>query len=899
MHSREDRDQIESLWRGLCAELCRRGADRHTAEDITQEAWLISLRKRPADPGRFWAWMRVVSDRLLTRSRSREALRVRKEWFASTPVDETARLAGDGPAETSTLAGYVEALPEPYRTVLRLRYFEAHEVSEIAAMLGISTALVHTRLHRGVEHLRRRLEHRRDPGLSLGLAWIRWRVRLDGGFQSWRLLGASLALACTFIAWSAWVLGPPRPAARELERVASSAPLVVPRTSLAPPPSARVEGPRTALDPVSVAAPRFAGMVRTPQGKPVAGAVVHAAMADGSDESTVVTDEQGRFTLVVKRELIWASHPQWLDSPRCYAPSIQRIEDVGLFLAPTRGRALVQVVDHEDSPVADALVWLTRTGRPRLRGTEHGTLELDGPLPAGTTDAEGRVWLLFPEEAGIEISVEAGVGWWSQRVATPGDGDRFLIELPAPIPLSGTLRSESGHPLWDAKVEASQLDGRVCRVARTDIDGHFRIDGLAPGDFSLRALEALPGLSSARYDGRIEPGFPELRLVAGEEGNLLGRALAQGRPIQDALVRLGMNSHVRGEAPRRTTFTDDRGFFVFQGRPGNMHWLEITPPGARWPAVRASQMRPGSGEELYLLPLESDVLAPVELELVTTVAPHLVELRRVSPALSAVAALEGGAARYRFGPLPRGRYEVHAWHSQLGSCQLGEIKHDPRAPSLHVLHTPDVATLVIEVDLPAGLSNEGLEVSLEAEVFAADLLEDFGLSGAVRHLAGDPARRVYAERVYSGVHDYCVRGPGLADSWETVTVAPGSVTRVLSTPCRGVETTLMFQSEFSPPQGVTRNLGLRQSEVLRLDVIMPARERQFDFTREDLRRVEGGFELELSLPESTLEIHATTYDPTFSASFLPRRGSYIPPPDELDPTRRHMRIVIPLHRESP
>src|SRR5687767_14106581 len=106
-----DRARIEELWRALHAELRRRGVDGHTAEDLTQETWLVALQRPPEERGRLGGWMRVVARRQLLRLR--QVARAR----GSTDARELADLPGpepDGPEreDLERLARAVAALPE-------------------------------------------------------------------------------------------------------------------------------------------------------------------------------------------------------------------------------------------------------------------------------------------------------------------------------------------------------------------------------------------------------------------------------------------------------------------------------------------------------------------------------------------------------------------------------------------------------------------------------------------------------------------------------------------------------------------------------------------------------------------------------------------------------------------
>ena len=75
-------------------------------------------------------------------------------WFRHrAPLDEGLQLAAEEPEEGGLLE-LVQTLPDIYREVIFLRYYEGYEVREIAALLGRSPALVSTHLKRGKEKLK-------------------------------------------------------------------------------------------------------------------------------------------------------------------------------------------------------------------------------------------------------------------------------------------------------------------------------------------------------------------------------------------------------------------------------------------------------------------------------------------------------------------------------------------------------------------------------------------------------------------------------------------------------------------------------------------------------------------------------------------------------------------------
>ena len=125
---------------------------RHAdAEDVTQEAFLKLLYKAPpfADAGHERRWLLRVTANLC-----RDQLRGfwRKRAVA---------LEGDYPIRDPEIFGVAEAivaLPEKYKAVLHLHYYEGYSVAEIGEILKLSQSAVKMRLSRGRELLKLEME---------------------------------------------------------------------------------------------------------------------------------------------------------------------------------------------------------------------------------------------------------------------------------------------------------------------------------------------------------------------------------------------------------------------------------------------------------------------------------------------------------------------------------------------------------------------------------------------------------------------------------------------------------------------------------------------------------------------------------------------------------------------
>ena len=128
--------------------------DMDDAKDICQEV-LISLLEETGifpDSGQERAWVvRVTINRCKNWKKS--------AWLRHrAPLEEGLYLSVEDPEpEGDSLLHHLKQLPDKYRQVLYLRYYEQYEVKEIAALLGHSPALVSTHLARAKARLKAQL----------------------------------------------------------------------------------------------------------------------------------------------------------------------------------------------------------------------------------------------------------------------------------------------------------------------------------------------------------------------------------------------------------------------------------------------------------------------------------------------------------------------------------------------------------------------------------------------------------------------------------------------------------------------------------------------------------------------------------------------------------------------
>ena len=134
--------------------------DAAAAEDIAQEAFLAALRaldrfdrRRPFGP-----WLhRIVVNRAIDWARARS---LRAEVSDDGTLERAAarERPREGDTDARTLAGGLRKLSPEHRAVIVLRHLLEYTPGEIADLLELPRGTVNSRLRRGLDELRVRLE---------------------------------------------------------------------------------------------------------------------------------------------------------------------------------------------------------------------------------------------------------------------------------------------------------------------------------------------------------------------------------------------------------------------------------------------------------------------------------------------------------------------------------------------------------------------------------------------------------------------------------------------------------------------------------------------------------------------------------------------------------------------
>lgn len=449
--------------------------DGEVAEDIAQEALLAAVAQQPHTESGIRSWLTAVVRRQALLHRRNESRRLARERALAaalrhdprTSVDEAVR-AAHSLERASLLGDAVAALPDPYRTVIVLRFFENRPPKEISERLGRSVHTVNTQLQRGLQRLREDLDAKSDQGRrawTLGLLhfalegapadWLqpgiqRPEVYKVGQRTGLKAVGAAGAVAVAGLA-AVRLLGggsPPEPSTDSLPPRASSET----GADAAPPEQlARVE-----TEPRVPGTGRQLALEVLAEGDPVERARVALQVVTGPSPSPFL----GRAPMPLAVDAAAARHPDEADRIRLDLHHV--------------GAGWADASSGEEAPTGDPVV-------------VH-------------TDSLGRASLEIPGDLLRVVRIDAP-GFATRFVVVPVEGatERKSLEL---SPASSLVIDRGALPPED-EMEIrlwSTFDG-LGRLAYLERGAQeIRLDGLRPGKYRLVAFTVTGGLDyTLRY----------------------------------------------------------------------------------------------------------------------------------------------------------------------------------------------------------------------------------------------------------------------------------------------------------------------------------------------------------------------------------------------------------------
>lgn len=539
------------------------------AEDALSQARLAALRRERAGERVGPGWLMRATLNLARREQRDEAVRRSHEQRAARgeaqpPADElAARLEAQ-----RALADELRALPEPYRSALVRHFFDGWSAARIAREAGCPATTVRTRLERGLELLRERLDRR------------------SGGRREWLSALAPLALPVV----PRWLELPTASVANLVQgvllmnlglKLAAGAALV---TALGVSWLWSERPPQAARPQAAAAEPQLAANVPA------------SLDAAGSRD-----DAQLR-----------ASTPS--------AEPTQRPVQDPTPATVTRTSIEARVLDGSLRALAKARVSTSDDDQTHTDGDGRFELVL-------SSETAGTSGVLRIEAAGyahkfLDFTPQAGVRkHLGDIVLERGATLAGRVELIDGQPLSGARVFVTAPSVWEDDSEAAKRSGpwaaEPAPSTTSAADGSFQLEGVTPG--GARVWAEAPGmrygLSSALVlraeelrDGVVIVVEPLRR-----EDEIAGVVLdPDGLALEGAALRAisaaGGNSHSMSVA------LDPGGRFRFRVRRDARHELLSSDPLNRWPDARASGVAPG----------DHDVVLRFEL-------PRFVSVRAVGP----------------------------------------------------------------------------------------------------------------------------------------------------------------------------------------------------------------------------------------------------------------------------
>jgi RNA polymerase sigma-70 factor (ECF subfamily) len=161
-------EELARRWSARVLAVCHaKVRSAHTAEELAQEALLRGLRSLGTleEPAKFGPWLCGIASRVsLDWLKSGQARQVSLDALAEGQADAWLAQAGEAPDEAAgradderRLLAEVDTLPEPYREVILMYYYDDVTYHDVAQALGVSTATVNARLTKARAMLRERL----------------------------------------------------------------------------------------------------------------------------------------------------------------------------------------------------------------------------------------------------------------------------------------------------------------------------------------------------------------------------------------------------------------------------------------------------------------------------------------------------------------------------------------------------------------------------------------------------------------------------------------------------------------------------------------------------------------------------------------------------------------------
>lgn len=700
--------------------------DAQEAEDIAQETWLAYHKSPPRDPEKNRQWLRVVARRIAARMRyQRDPARV----LAEDPLDPSSLSTTTRRGEIQDVVGRAyRSLPEPYQSMVRMRFYEDLKPAHISERLGVSVNTVNSRLQRAQKMMRRKLEPERRGSLrwmaSLVLApfGIGERARTEGGstLPAW---GAAVAVGAALVGAGFLLTGDGS------KREALAAPSTRTATFFDAGPTTPGEAPRDAARQAvdAPAAPAtieevvlVTGLVLDESGRSLSGAEIYAWIdedearrvgtsgPDGTFRAAIGSDERLRGPIHGADGAIALQARAFgrSDGTVRVLPRDQR-SDVPLVLGRQAAELVVRLEDGDGFPITDAALEYSAESADVYGSMPDGTLFWEPPLRA-VPDGPGA-WRFqgLPVGSGTITAKATGFMALRENLTIEAGHQVVRIECERGCAVVGRVLDVDGQPAAGVSFgrrEHNELDDRV---TYTDEDGVFRLANVRPGTAILQAFDAETNAGWERNleltDEVLDLGVVTLEPRESHRFRLVDEDLS---PLAGFTVQLRNPSFAPGWT--RMTTTDADGWIEIDYAP--YETIEV------WPF--AGELHPQAG-----FPVATFEVARGEEEVLTVPMSRLATWE-IWSGISPGHATPGSFLRIRQLPkmaerrlrlpadgrlvleVPRGRYFVTYFEPGTGEAVFGLAEVADHAE--HRFYPPPPGRTVLAPELCSGVESFSL-----------------------------------------------------------------------------------------------------------------------------------------------------------------------------------------------